>query len=443
MMSSPFLNFLCPKLKPKIKCNTVSDDYYVPENLISSDRQKSNLGFMAYHVTKPPIDLDFYLICNIELNCVKIWPQIDSLKSTGFEIFISRTDDDKAIFEKVGSYSNLTESGIIFVRSNDDGADNPWSDNGNFGRSRFFRTTGALRSVRKIRVSIKQTNRCVPVMKRIEIWGRIAASESNDIHNQVLSLSQISMDTNQLTGDDRKSVSPKGNLDDDKDNIPEDFLDTITYEIMTLPMILPSGKVIDNSTLIRHSNQEEKWGRQPSDPFTGLSFNNIRKPILNAALKSQIDQFLLRNNHLKTVGLADRTVATSRKRPISRLIDDEMIKSDMFKTSTNKKRFKNDSSILYSADSKIETKKSSLEEAIDKALNSVRKYTQYTPQEYSQEICKQCENKYSNEFNLYKLKTCNHLICRNCLTAKQVKICSCGLLFDNNDVMKYHKKYIL
>lgn len=435
-MSSAFLNFLCPKLKPKVKCSAVADDYYLPDNLISSDRQKNNCGFMAYPVTKPPIDLEFSLICNIELNCIKIWPQINSLKSTGFEIYISRSDDDNSIFEKVGSYSNLTENGIVFVRSNED-TDNPWSDNGHFARSRFFRTTGALRSVRKVRVSIKQTNRCVPVMKRVEIWGRIAMSESNEIRNEIHSLSQISIDSEQPNP---KSVSPKEKPNEDMNNIPEDFLDAITYEIMTLPMILPSGKTIDNSTLVKHSAQEEKWGRQPTDPFTGVPFNDIRKPILNASLKTQIDQYLLRNDHIMAVRLADRTVATSKKRPISRLLGEDITNSWCLEPPSDNKRFKSDLTYMFDEPKKgNSSNKNSLEKAIDKALNSVRKYTHFLPPNDSQEICKQCDN----DLSLYKLKKCNHLICRKCLNDFKIRKCSCGSSFDTSDIIKYQKKYIL
>lgn len=75
------------------------------------------------------------------------------------------------------------------------------------------------------------------------------------------------------------------------DNVPEDFIDPITLSIMTLPVLLPCGTTIDQTTLERHINSEKSWGHSPSDPFTGLPLGS--KVIPNAALKCRIDNFLL------------------------------------------------------------------------------------------------------------------------------------------------------
>ena len=50
---------------------------------------------------------------------------------------------------------------------------------------------------------------------------------------------------------------------------PDRFLDEITYEIMTIPMLLPSGHYVDRSTLDRVVQSDTSYGRSPSDPFTG------------------------------------------------------------------------------------------------------------------------------------------------------------------------------
>ena len=51
--------------------------------------------------------------------------------------------------------------------------------------------------------------------------------------------------------------------------IPSEFLDSITYDIMSVPMVLPSGYCVDRSTLEKLSNSDALCGRAPSDPFTG------------------------------------------------------------------------------------------------------------------------------------------------------------------------------
>ena len=75
------------------------------------------------------------------------------------------------------------------------------------------------------------------------------------------------------------------------DNVPAEFIDPITFNIMTVPILLPSGNTIDNSTLAKHIANEENWGRQPSDPFTGILLGS--KVVPNTALKYRIDRFLL------------------------------------------------------------------------------------------------------------------------------------------------------
>lgn len=51
--------------------------------------------------------------------------------------------------------------------------------------------------------------------------------------------------------------------------IPEHFLDELTFEVMVLPMVLPSGHCVDKSTLDRLALSDAAYGRSPTDPFTG------------------------------------------------------------------------------------------------------------------------------------------------------------------------------
>jgi hypothetical protein len=51
--------------------------------------------------------------------------------------------------------------------------------------------------------------------------------------------------------------------------VPGEFLDKITYEVMQIPMLLPSGHCVDRSTVERLGNHDALYGRPPTDPFTG------------------------------------------------------------------------------------------------------------------------------------------------------------------------------
>jgi U-box domain-containing protein 5 len=83
--------------------------------------------------------------------------------------------------------------------------------------------------------------------------------------------------------------------------IPESFLDPITWELMMQPITLPSGNVIDQTTLEKYGQNEAIWGRPFSDPFTGIPFNKDYKPIMATALKFRIDKFLLMNSNTDEV----------------------------------------------------------------------------------------------------------------------------------------------
>lgn len=95
-------------------------------------------------------------------------------------------------------------------------------------------------------------------------------------------------------------------------DIPEEFLDAITWEIMALPMVLPSGKVVDQKTLDLHAQAEANWGRHPSDPFTGIIFSDGCRPVLDTALKSRIDRFLVLNQDRKDLKTVPRTVGRAQ-----------------------------------------------------------------------------------------------------------------------------------
>ncbi|XP_046878717.1 RING finger protein 37 isoform X2 [Hypomesus transpacificus] len=85
------------------------------------------------------------------------------------------------------------------------------------------------------------------------------------------------------------TATPPASLPD----VPEEFLDPLTQEVMLLPMLLPSGASVDLSTLEEYKRREATWGRAPNDPFTAVPFTPDAGPLPNPLLKSRIDRFLL------------------------------------------------------------------------------------------------------------------------------------------------------
>ena len=91
-----------------------------------------------------------------------------------------------------------------------------------------------------------------------------------------------------------------------KPGVKEKFLDALTQEVMVLPMILPSGQHVDQSTIDQHNAEEFKWGRPPSDPFTGVPYASTQQPVFDFKLKMELDHCLAELPQRKqTVGSAD------------------------------------------------------------------------------------------------------------------------------------------
>lgn len=81
---------------------------------------------------------------------------------------------------------------------------------------------------------------------------------------------------------------------------------------MVQPIVLPSGKIVDQFTLERHERNEATWGRLPSDPFTGIQFSQSSRPLTATALKVRIDKFLIENSNADEVKNLPRTLGRKR-----------------------------------------------------------------------------------------------------------------------------------
>lgn len=86
----------------------------------------------------------------------------------------------------------------------------------------------------------------------------------------------------------------------DVDAPPSRFVDPLTDELMTTPVILPSGNRIDASSLARHLSTSM------TDPFTGVTLTDADS-ILDLNLKEEIDTYRAAHHH--------PTPAATQKRP--------------------------------------------------------------------------------------------------------------------------------
>ncbi|XP_017856262.1 PREDICTED: RING finger protein 37 [Drosophila arizonae] len=491
---SSLINFLNPKLKPSVECDAICEDGYTAANLISDNEEHIERGFMCFAVCKPPVDIVFDFPKAIDLKVIKLWPSSGALRSTGFEVH-GKYD---GIWERVAYVRDLPKGmdSVTFCYQSDYNSRSSAAAAQQRSEKVFFFKTAhkILGATNSVKIVIRTTERCPPVLRKIQMWGLPARSlDKADRELMKTIWSEISDPyglRDQAQQQQAGQRSPSRHIPELRDQsrleIPEEFLDSITWELMIFPTVLPSGKVVDQSTIDKHSEEEAKWGRLPSDPFTGLEYTSQRKAILNLALKARIEKFLMEHSeHFKS---APRSLGSSRMRrrhasqfashmclPGSMSVgtysslssgykhQQRKTKSTVTATATSAfsgslsptsppaaKRARHSYSAYTvsstvtasSADQSPTTSSatgttSSIDQAIQQALQKITRFTQVVPPQPMQPTS--CINCRSSQF-AYEIRTCRHLVCRECLVILSAsQKCVCKVSFQGVDVERYHK----
>lgn len=404
-------NFIESKFLPKVSTKSAALDDYEVDNLISNNSFIKSRGFLGYISTKPPVDLEFTLICPVSIHYICLDTVLGTQRSTGIEILAGNSKSEfstiaRAVFDK---------EGVVFCNSRIYSRNNLPVDSNkyfvSFFRSNMFRT---FLNADKLIVRIFRTERSVPCLAKIEVWGKVSKYCSAVVLNTIKDI------VNQSSQLDSKPVQ-KYVLENVEFEIPEDFKDALTFDLMAIPMTLPSGHSVDQSTLEKCLANDNMYGRQASDPFTGLQYTSTRKPVLNVALKARIDMFLLQNSHKSELANVKRTVG--RKRVLN--------EQDNY-YNNNKRTFNN---IQDSKD--IVSSNSTLEEAIHKVMNSSNfiRFTENPAENIKTKCCELCKE----EENMYVLP-CEHLYCRKCLLqiCKNLTCSTCKRTFLKEQAKRYH-----
>ena len=196
------------------------------------------------------------------------------------------------------------------------------------------RMNKTLSSVWSLRIRIVKTSgSSIPALGGLSVWGYVDYSCPAPLARSVLSKwykynqpKTVSCNRPEVI-DDRKSGCSNAEASqitlaasEDDFEIPEEFLDGLTCDIMSMPVRLPSGNVIDERTLERFAKQEASWGRPPSDPFTAQPISASHRPIYDTALKARIDSFLLKESHRPCLKNCPRTTGPIQTRSSDTLL---------------------------------------------------------------------------------------------------------------------------
>ncbi|XP_029115478.1 RING finger protein 37 [Scleropages formosus] len=310
------VNLCLPHFGTTVNCNKLCADGYDVSNLLSAEAELRAKGFRLEYFLRPPVQvtLSFQFqveICRVD---VTLWPQVmdQGQVTRGVEIHTSSDPipdgpgphPDCGQFRLVGRCElkdcARVSFALPFFRSRPPfphSAPDPPPDASRL--ELWSRGPQSLTSVTQLRVSLPYGGAGSPLgLKALSVWGLPTRCCPPQVLGRILKAHQESQkrpspppvlpQPQPLTPPSPISTVP--DLD-----IPEEFLDPLTQEVMTVPLLLPSGVVIDSSSLETYQRQEATWGRPPNDPFTGVPFSRESQPLPNPDLKGRIDRFLLQH----------------------------------------------------------------------------------------------------------------------------------------------------
>ena len=479
---------------PDITSTAPSVDGFEVEKLLPATSQReqslqsssnSRRGFLAESFIKPPVELRLNFPVAINLHRISIDSKVGEQFSNGFELFSSSeprssSERDSRVFAPIGrafadghlfEFRNHRYSAALKQRPflQEISSSNTRSQNGaSFALT--SRHDEHLCDVTELRIRIRRTGRgSACALKELKVFGYPSKSVTDRQLRELISQSNASRSTTPESEppDYRQSsdctISHISNNTSTKSainlsaqsscvDIPAEFLDALTFELMVLPMLLPSGYNVDRSSLDRHNLEQGLWGRAPCDPFTAQVFTKTSQPVFNAQLKTRIDEFLLRNPTVKvahqTVGSADdisalrvnlpsislpATSSSSRKRQSTEQPEQNRFKKlsrcQPVSTSSNSKPTICEN---FATSSRVQQLSASLDTALESALGSRRSFTQAPSCSTTNALrtdhnssCMRCGSNDPLNTNWYRT-SCAHLVCRKCLLSITDERFNCG-----------------
>lgn len=340
---------------------------------------------------RPPVNIKIYFKKAIKLDKIIIMSKLNTHNTNGFVISTSIDDHNanckfskityKQISKVINEESNkLIINKYIFQRRvfNND-------TNNLDTKIQYFSTNCMkyLNSIHSINIELIRTaNSTSACIKALNIFGNLV--DNHDIKHECIN-----------------EIASCSNIKEKLSNeIPVEFLDEITHEIMTMPILLPSGHIVDQTSLDKYFDEQRLLNSnfKPNDPFTRIEFNNITyKPIINDKLKARINHYLLNNkpnlsltssNVQKSCLSYNESKSSKRKFETNEEIFKELVKPKIIELNMNNE--------------KIE------QNATTSITNCLNKRVKIEVIE-----CCCCLNR--NNLNLYEISTCKHVYCRDCI----------------------------
>ena len=281
----------------------------------------AGLDWMTETFIKPPVTLTLHLPLPVKLARLEWSTRVGSQSSLSHEVHVSTAPEALAgdgggcdcgqgpsySLYKVGFGTAGAAGRIVFTNRRCEGHSEGF-------RLHSRENLSAMDTVTAVVIKITRTlSSSVPCLSNLKIVGLSSGQQQYRLAEERLvssiqsAASGGSSQGNTVTyfgGEEEVEESLVGETEaeyragGEEQEIPAEFLDSITHSLMSLPMTLPSGHLVDRSTVERCEDMFRARGAQPRDPFTGKLLSESYKPTFNAALKSRIDRFVLTRREL-------------------------------------------------------------------------------------------------------------------------------------------------
>jgi hypothetical protein len=419
------INLLNKKFIKSITCDKPQRANFELENLIE-DKNSNNgdfdfytsslmkKNFSADTFVRAPVNVQIVFNQSVHIEAVYLESKVNSQISNGFVLSSSfkQSRDGSYMYQeiaKVTNDSNKTVCSYEFKKRNSTyGLSCDTNEPSNIKEKMLIYFKGCpnayLDKAIALKISIIRTlNSTSPCLSLLKVYGY-----SSDPSN-----------TNIL---DNKSAeifnSEKANSCSKSVEVPNEFFDEITHEVMRMPIKLPSEKYVDKSTLDHYLLEQSKCNTQAKDPFTRVTFNSSYKPIIDEALKASIDKFVL-----------DNAITFSSKRTKSEITSSSLMKTEEERARSNKRSHID--TLIYD--------KSDLALNFDKELC---KKSRREPSRASDLACNCCLNSKNDKLTFYEITTCKHTYCKNCLLSFN-KVCPlCKKTFNYSQVINFDRYFL-
>ncbi len=332
-------------------------------------------GFIVEAFVRTPVSLKVFFKYNFKLEKILIDAKVNRHETNGFQIFTS-IDREKPYFRRVCQLTNTSKKSheYVFEKRKQIVVDDTESK---MNRAYFGACPLAyIENVCVVNIVITQTlNSTSPCMKSLKIIGLIPKTLVLDVPHQI-----------------PVSLNPP--------EVPKEFIDELTNELMRVPIEMPSGKKIDKTTFDTYLKIQRQNGIfKQTDPFTGIEVGSTHTIRVHDELKAKIDRFRLQTNIAPSSPTQSALVDTlKRKLPISFHESGESDGQDRPLTS---KRCLS-----------------------DKPADSTKK-------------CFCCQNESQN---LYEIEMCKHAYCRHCLISIKNVCVLCKTKFDSRHVVHLYRE---